>query len=254
MRHVFFPPCRRNVVGGRLCADPELRQLKMSAVVTRKRAIKFRELADVKLPKPERVRRQDPERLYDVEVLERDSGHQKIKIHYIGYSSRYDEWRSASEVVQKEHVVEPFSLHKELASRIKTSLTSSRKGSPEVKVEMPFDRGLFEEGLKAKGQVVGKIRGNVQYSISSYADLDSVLGKNWHLRGFNPAGDCCYPILETIRFYIRQRRPLVEYIPLSKTQDERNTQRVVKNQGYVLVFAFVRADGLYGNLQSMYET
>ena len=119
---------------------------------------------------------------------------------------------------------------------------------------MPYDRGLFEEGLKAKGQVVGKIRGNVQYSISSYADLDSVLGKNWHLRGFNRAGDCCYPILETIRFYIRQRRPLVEYIPLSKTQDERNTQRVVKNQGYVLVFAFVRADGLYGNLQSMYET
>ena len=109
-------------------------------------------------------------------------------------------------------------------SRIKASLTSSRKGSPEVKIEMPYDRGLFEEGLKAKGQVVGKIRGNVHYSISSYADLDSILGKNWHLRGFNRAGDCCYPILETIRFYIRQRRPLVEYIPLSKTQDERNTQ------------------------------
>ena len=35
-------------------------------------------------------------------------------------------------------------------SRIKASLTSSRKGSPEVKIEMPYDRGLFEEGLKAK--------------------------------------------------------------------------------------------------------
>ena len=81
--------------------------LKMSAVqpvVTRKRAIKFRELADVKLPKPERVRRQDPERLYDVQVLDRDPGNEKVKIHYIGYSSRYDEWRSASEVVQRVRV------------------------------------------------------------------------------------------------------------------------------------------------------
>ena len=108
----------------------------------------------------------------------------------------------------------------------------------------------FDEGLKAVGREVGKIRGTMHYSISRYADLDTILGKNWHLRGFNLAGDCCYPILETIRFYIRKRRPLVEYIPLSKTPNERNTQRIIGDQGYMFVFSFVRKDGLYDDLQS----
>jgi len=39
--------------------------------------------------------------LYDVEVVESNPANQKVKIHYRGYSSRYDEWRSASEMVHK---------------------------------------------------------------------------------------------------------------------------------------------------------
>lgn len=39
--------------------------------------------------------------LYDVEVVESNPANQKLKIHYRGYSSRYGEWRSVSEVVHK---------------------------------------------------------------------------------------------------------------------------------------------------------
>lgn len=60
-------------------------------MVTRKKAINFRELAELWLPKPERTRPADPNAVYDVEVLERDAAGGSAKIHYMGYSSRYDE-------------------------------------------------------------------------------------------------------------------------------------------------------------------
>ena len=70
------------------------------SMVTRKKAINFRELVELRLPKPERTRPADPNALYDVEVLERDAAGGTAKIHYVGYSSRH-EWRSVSELVDR---------------------------------------------------------------------------------------------------------------------------------------------------------
>ena len=104
--------------------------------VTRKGEINFRELVDVKLPRAKKIKEKSSDnQLYDIEVLEREPG--RGKIHYIGYSSRCDEWRSLSDIVDKSTLrAEQFSLHNELASRIKLNLTSSRKSSPEVKIEI----------------------------------------------------------------------------------------------------------------------
>ena len=44
-------------------------------------------------------------RLYDVEVIEDDPRAQKVKIHYIGYSSRYDKWRPLSDIVDKRNLL-----------------------------------------------------------------------------------------------------------------------------------------------------
>ena len=67
---VFF--CCRNVCGGY------------------KKSINFKELADIRLPKPEHTTGavKDPNTLYDVEIVERDATGETVKIHYIGYSSR----------------------------------------------------------------------------------------------------------------------------------------------------------------------
>ena len=32
-------------------------------------------------------------KLYDIEVREVDKANKKLKIHYVGYSTRFDEWR-----------------------------------------------------------------------------------------------------------------------------------------------------------------
>ena len=177
----------------------------------------------------------------------------------MGYSSHYDEWRSVSELIDKsvevdehEHEASSSFLHQELAYRIKSSLSSSRKSSPEVRIEVPFDKNVFDEGLRAKAREVDcAVKGNKQYTISSYDDLDDLLGKNWHVRGLNPAGDCCYPILDTICFYICRRRPLIEYTPMP---GEEGNRKLEQKQGFVLVFLFVRGDGLSHNLKSMYKS
>ena len=181
--------------------------------------------------------------------MERDAAGGTAKIHYVGYSSHYDKWQSVSELVDRieeadKHELHASSsfLHQELAYRIKSSLSSSRKSSPEVRIDVPFDKDVFDKGLKAKAREIDRaVKGNKQYTISSYDDLDDLLGKNWHVRGLNPAGDFCYPILDTIRFF-----PLVEYTP---SQGEGGNRKV----GFILVFLFVRDDGLSHNLKSMYS-
>ena len=38
-------------------------------------------------------------KLYDIEVVEEDLENDKVKIHYVGYSDKYDEWRCSDEIV-----------------------------------------------------------------------------------------------------------------------------------------------------------
>lgn len=92
-----------------------------------------------------------------------------------------------------------FSLYERLASKIKNSLKSSRKSSPEVRIDMDFDRYLYNRDMKSLGQLKEKKGGNEVYSIIHYSDLNAVLGAKWFMRGLNEAGDFCYAIKETVR-------------------------------------------------------
>ena len=42
------------------------------------------------------LRRKDA-KLYDIEVTELDKANKRLKIHYVGYSSRFDKWRPFGE-------------------------------------------------------------------------------------------------------------------------------------------------------------
>lgn len=100
-----------------------------------------------KLPRAERVKN---DRLYPLEVIAKDGD--RVKVHYIGYSSQYDEWRQSSELEtlsprsgQQLEPYQPFELHQELAYSIKLALVCSRK-DPNVPTEMPFDLLLLTVG------------------------------------------------------------------------------------------------------------
>jgi len=70
--------------------------------------VNYRELADIKLPKRSRVAKNskatssgNPERTwYRLKILQRNED--QVKVRYIGYGSKYDEWRSADDIVDIE--------------------------------------------------------------------------------------------------------------------------------------------------------
>ena len=57
--------------------------------------INYRKLSDLKLPRALKVKSDD--RLYPVEIVDRED--HRVKIHYLGYDSSYDEWRERDDVV-----------------------------------------------------------------------------------------------------------------------------------------------------------
>ena len=222
-----------------------------------KRTIRY---CDTRLPRPEKVRAKS-DKLFPVKVVEKEG--QRVKIHYVGYSIDYDEWREESElesiasdtseeVASSEDTAcefqcsfEPFSLHNNLKVKIKQSLSCSRKGSPQVKIIVPFDAITFNGGLGLLGIQSKKVQGVQHYAIKRYQDLNPILGKNWHFRGLNVNADYGYVVLETVDFYLRKCRPLEEYVP-SQEQDSTESSPCMSlvDTGHNLTFMFVCGYGV----------
>ena len=131
-------------------------------------------------------------------------------------------------------------------------MLSRRRSSPDVKIEITFDKELYFKQLGNAGYVRCVKRGVEHRSIGSYSDLDGILGKGWHNRGLNDSGDFCYAIENTIDFYLHKKRRLMQYIPA----DDGTPSRVPIATGYVLVFKFIRGDGIrsqFGKLDNIFK-
>ena len=140
-----------------------------------------------------------------------------MKIHYVGSADKHDEWREAEEVesVCKESKeaerYTPFDPHREVAFQIKASLNAGNRKDVDVRIDMPFDRLLFNGGLKQKAFHQGRSHGHDMYGIRQYSDLNSFLGEGWHMRALNERLDFCYVNLGTVKFYLHERKPLLEF-------------------------------------------
>ena len=94
----------------------------------------YRRLAEPKIPRATRQKKADSTQLYPIEISERQED--SVKIHYIGYSDRHDEWRDPSELVsigsdgQQLEDYQPYNPHEELAYQIKLSLNSGNRREP----------------------------------------------------------------------------------------------------------------------------
>ena len=160
---------------------------------TRGVRVNYRELAciDEKLPRLPRKSNQSPHdsgdtggdgALYPINLVERAGT--RVLIHYVGYVSDFDEWREEKDLVNMPSpclTTECYDLHQDLALKIKSSLTSKRKSNPIVRVDIPFDKKMFCQGLQCKGTESRTVRGVTYYKISNYKDLDELLGHNWHI-------------------------------------------------------------------------
>ena len=80
---------------------------------------------------------------------------------------------------------------------------------------MPCDLASFqtlkELGIPPTGDNARGGANSQHYTIRDYKSLDEVLGKNWHFRVVNKAGDFFYEMLQTICFHLSKGRPILEY-------------------------------------------
>lgn len=104
-----------------------------------------------------------------------------------------------------------------------------------MRLELPFDKILFEGGLKKMGKPLRLSHGHEIYTIKCYGDLKPFLGSRWYIRALNEHLDFCYVNLDTVQFHLHSRQPLEEY-------SEHGSSYIIG--GHVLVFRFVRMDGV----------
>ena len=71
-----------------------------------------------------------------------------------------------------------------------------------VRIDMPFDRLEFNGGLKQFGAEKRFVRGVQRYTISTFKDLNQLLGVDWHWKGINVNEDFCYVILKHSRILL----------------------------------------------------
>ncbi|SMN01620.1 hypothetical protein SPONL_2199 [uncultured Candidatus Thioglobus sp.] len=205
------------------------------------REVNYRAAESLKLPRASSSLVKD--KLYPVTVLEQDSD--RVKVHYVGYSSEHDEWKYGGELEDLEpeegpatcSVYQPYSLYSNLRIKVKQALTCGRKSSPLVKIVMAFDLVQFSGGLQTVGVPSKKVQGVQHYQIKNYKDLNPWLGSYWHFRGLNANGDYGFVELETIDFCIRRSRSLVEYLPPSDHQ--LTPCKLSTDTGFSLSFCFV---------------
>lgn len=167
-------------------------------------------------------------KLYAVKILDSETieSGEVYRIHYVGYSHHWNEWRKVEEIKslpnrrqqkrrhkQRESrqcfAPEPASsltslLFVELAVKIKAALNGSRRDDSKVRIEISCGQEWFEAHLIPGSMFKRRARRHIVYTISSYSSLNYILGCNWHYRGINKEGDFSY-VLSTVEFYLHEK-------------------------------------------------
>ena len=183
------------------------------------------------LSPPPRQRQIRADTLYDIEVIEEDGP--RVKVHYIGYDSTYDEWKLKEEIaLRAAKPTTDFHPFTELACQIKRKLHPSRHEDPGVRLQVPT----------TKEAQLGTPKGKV-YTINAYEDLSPILGDKWHLRITNRNGDFSYVVLSTVQFHLTNPRCLMEYEPQTHSDGTVTFEPMYVEQCCTITFKFVRGDG-----------
>ena len=117
--------------------------------------------------------------LYPIEIIEETD--QQVKIHYTGYSGRYDEWICKSQIGYKPvplpRCLESLQSHNLsiLACCIKQKLIPSRKmEDPKVRIQLAFNNNSVELLKQQAVLLTTQCHGHQSYGIKEYKDLNEL--------------------------------------------------------------------------------
>lgn len=93
---------------------------------------------------------------------------------------------------------------------IERKLYSRRREDPEIRIEIPVDKDVFNESL---GRITSKSyqKNKLIYKVFSNETLDCYVGTKWNERIMNENGDFAYVVPGTLRFWLTKRNPIVEF-------------------------------------------
>ena len=202
----------------------------------------YRELADIKIPKAEaKTYRYPKEKLWDIRIIDRkvENGKNLVLVHYIGFERRYDEWQQEDMVLSVPPEVKEKSAYghfkHQLLIEIKGRLCVTRGVDSKVDINVPIQSEIFKEVSKL-GIPVGQ-----KFRIRSADALTNLLCPRWNLRICNQYGDFAEVVLETLRFWLGCRKPLLEFTPDTPTVgDGTSFLRNEVHRGFVFRMTFVR--------------
>ncbi|XP_060062912.1 uncharacterized protein LOC132543427 [Ylistrum balloti] len=176
---------------------------------------------------------------YPVTILQQND--QRSRVHYIGYSHKFDEWleRDAIKESRSTCMINSFLLQ-QLQIQIKDQLCSCGKKDTHKVIRIPINEQSLEDvGMLISKAVLHKVtHGKHVYCIRNRHALEKFLGVSWDFRIINQQGDNFYVITDTVRFWVHERKPMKEYILYPDYAEE-----TYLNRGMTFCFAFVVSPG-----------
>ena len=153
----------------------------------------YKKLADCEPKESVKAESWSTKKLYKLDIIKTEvkDGRLKCLVHYIGWSTKYEEWHNAEDVltIPDEYLNSTQGrdlFFRSLGISVKEHLHGRRKVDSLVELRVPISVDIFNE-LQALG--AEKIKGTFRCDISA---LDEVLGEGWHWRIFNINGDFAY--------------------------------------------------------------
>ena len=160
-----------------------------------------------------------------IEIKEIDTVSKKLKVHYIGYADKYDEWKDFDESsefpVVKLEKVEPADnqtvderaalFSRRLYLEFKHRLQSTRKDDPEVRLKLPMVFDIFRHTFDRLGELAAD-SGKHSKLVKTNDDLVPVLGSRWYIRVKNVQGDSEAVVDSSVWFWLLARPPLNAFI------------------------------------------
>lgn len=125
-----------------------------------------------------------------------------------------------------------------LTKAIKCSLFSSKRESPDIRIEELFEMDIYQKYMANVG-VIRKSRGRDVHCLNYNAQLCCILGNKWYERILNVNGDFCFVVKGTVRFWLHDKNPIKEYFYVGDKLLESHIQN-----GLQLIFTFVCGDGM----------
>ena len=198
-----------------------------------------------------------------MKVVDEKHDRGEVKIHYIGFGRIYNEWIRKSQIQYVPTATTCVNSCAEagedqffatLTCELKRKLVPDRHEDPVIQIQLACNNNNFAI-LKSKGVITGRrVKGQQEYAITNFSDLNDLLGESWHIRVYNINGDFSKVVLNTVRFHAMQPKAIMDFnvtIPgvISNEPDTGDELRRAKlipyfiQQPSAVVFQCVKKDG-----------